>query len=68
MFYLPGNFDLVIRTNILEVLVAEYDDLPFCCKQRKFIQALFGKLRQLDSTDLCAEIRAQVVCCDVGSE
>jgi len=59
MFYLLGDFDLVIRTNILEVRVAKYDDLPFCCKQRKFIQAL---LRQLDSAGLCAKIMAQIVC------
>ena len=45
MFNLLDNFDLVIRTNILEVLIAEYNDLPFCRKQRKFIQALLRKLR-----------------------
>jgi len=25
MFYLPGDFDFVIRTNILEVQVVEFD-------------------------------------------
>jgi len=25
MFYLPGNFDFVIRTDIIEVQVVEYD-------------------------------------------
>lgn len=68
MFYLPGDFNLLIRTDVLEVLVAEYDDFPLCCKQRKFIQAILGKLRQLNSADLCADKRAQIACYGIGGK
>jgi hypothetical protein len=62
------DLDLTFGTEILEVLVAEYDDLPLGDIESKFIQTLLGELRELYTMDFSTEIRTNVEHLGVGGE
>ena len=49
-----SKFDLTVGPDILEVLVAEDDDLALRDEQREFVAALCAQLRELHAGDLCA--------------
>jgi hypothetical protein len=62
------DLNLTFGTEILEVLVAEYDNLPLSNIESKFIQTLLGELRELYTMDFCTEIRTNVGYLGVGGE
>lgn len=62
------NFDLAFRTDVLEILISEDNQLPFCDEQRKLIQPFLSKLRDLHPFEFCPYIRAEVLLCDVVRE
>ena len=62
------DLNLTFGTDILEVLVAEYDDLPLSNIESEFIQTLLGELRELYTMDFCTEIGTNVRHLGIGGE
>ena len=58
---LPSNFDLAFRREILEVLVAERNNLLLGDKERELIKTLLGELRDLNTFDDGTEVRGDVL-------
>jgi hypothetical protein len=57
----PSNLNLPIRTKILEVLVPEDQKLPLCSVQRNLVEPRIVQLRNLDPSDFCADVWADIV-------
>lgn len=65
---LPCYLDLPLRREILEVLVAERDDLPFGDEERELIEARAVELADLHATHLRAEVRRDLLQLHAGLE
>ena len=55
-YYVPGDSDLTVSPDILEVLVTEDQDLALRSVQSEFVKTLLGKLRELNATDFSAKV------------
>ena len=63
-----GKFNLTIRTNIFEILIAKDQNFPLGSKQSKFIQTLLCELGYLDTRNFSAEVWTDVASGDVEVE
>jgi hypothetical protein len=63
-----GQFDLAVGAKVLEVLIAEDDDLSLCNKESELVQALLAQLRDLDTSDFGTKVRADVARLDIWGE
>jgi hypothetical protein len=59
---------LAVRSDILEVLVPEQENLPLSSEESELVKTLLRELRELNAVDLGTEIWAEVVELHVGSE
>jgi len=57
---LPGDLNLPLRTDILEVLVPKDQELPLCSKQSKFVETCVAQLGNLDTCNFCANVGADI--------
>jgi hypothetical protein len=62
------NLNLPLGSEVLEVLVAEQEDLALGCVERKFVETVVGELGNLDTPNFCAKVRAEVLDLGVGVE
>lgn len=56
----PSDLGLTFRSEILEVLVAEKQDLALGGVEGEFVQALFGELGDVDTREFRADVGAEV--------
>lgn len=56
----PRNFNLTIRPDIFEILVAEEQYFPLSSIERELVKAFFAQGRYLNASDLSAKVRADV--------
>ena len=59
---------MLIRTKILEILVAEDEQFTFSSVEGKFIKACFAELGNLNTGNLGSEVRADMVDFCVGTQ
>ncbi len=62
--YIPSDLNLLLRPDILEVLITEDENFALSGIERQLVQTLLGQLRELNTLDLSAQERAEVVLSD----
>lgn len=65
---LLGQLNLPLGTNVLEVLVPKNKHFAFGSVERELIEAFLAELRDLDSTDFGADVRANMLDPSLGSK
>lgn len=64
----PCDLDLPFRSKVLEILISKDEHLPLCSKQSQLVEPRIVELRNLNTGNLCANVRADVVGLDVRTE